>query len=151
MLDDSYVLGILHDMGKIVFSNVHPDLLAKINNFCKDREIQRNLFEDLSAGLNHAEIGARIAIKWNFPDVLVEAIKHHHEPTECSEEYRGVVYTVYLANALANIEKENLSYDILNKEVLQFFGINSKAQFDVISKKLEDAFVKEKERDAEAR
>ncbi len=151
ILDDAYVGGILHDMGKIVFSNVHPDLLTKINNFCKVREIQRNLFEDLSAGLNHAEIGARIAMKWNFPDVLVEAIKYHHEPTECTQDCRGVVYTVYLANALANLEKENLSYDILNKEVLQFFGINSKAQFDVIWKKLEDAFDKEQERDAESR
>ena len=111
ILDDAYVGGILHDMGKIVFSDVHPQLLEKINSFCKDREIGRNMFEDLSAGLNHAEIGAKIALKWNFPEVLIEAIRYHHMPTECDDEYRDVIYTVYLANALANLEREGLSFE----------------------------------------
>jgi putative nucleotidyltransferase with HDIG domain len=149
ILDDAYVGGILHDMGKIVFSDVHPALLEKINNFCKDREIGRNLFEDLSAGLNHAEIGARIALKWNFPEVLVEAIRYHHVPTECSAEYRDVVYTVYLANSLSNLEREGLSYEHLDKEVLLHFGISSKEQFDIIASKLQEAFQKEVEREDE--
>ena len=72
LLDDVYVGGILHDMGKIIFSSVHPQLLDKINNFCKTRNIDRDLMEDLSAGLNHAEIGALIAEKWNFPNVLID-------------------------------------------------------------------------------
>jgi len=147
ILDDAYVGGILHDMGKIVFSDVHPQLLEKINNFCKDREIGRNMFEDLSAGLNHAEIGSRIALKWNFPDVLVEAIRYHHVPTECNDENKDVVYTVYLANALANLEREGLSYDLMDKEVLSHFGITSKEQFDIISTKLQEAFVREQERE----
>jgi HD-GYP domain-containing protein (c-di-GMP phosphodiesterase class II) len=37
LLDDVYVGGILHDMGKIIFSNVHPDLLAKIKDFCAEK------------------------------------------------------------------------------------------------------------------
>jgi HD-like signal output (HDOD) protein len=31
-------------------------------------------------GLHHAEIGARLAERWNFPVVLVDAIRHHHTP-----------------------------------------------------------------------
>jgi len=149
ILDDSYVGGILHDMGKIIFSNVHPNLLEKINSFCKEREMNRDLFEDLSAGLNHAEIGARIAKKWNFPDILIDAIQFHHEPTQCKAESRDVVYTVYLANSLANIKREGLSYEVLDKDVLKYFGINSGSQFEVIKNKLEEAFQREQEREKE--
>ncbi|MEW5813919.1 MAG: HDOD domain-containing protein [Spirochaetota bacterium] len=143
ILDDAYVGGILHDMGKIIFSSVHPNLLEKINTFCQEREIHRNFLEDLSAGLNHAEIGGLIAEKWNFPDSLIQAIRYHHEPSDCLNEYKDVVDTVYLANALCNIETEHLSYELLEKPSLETFGIKSAEQFNVIRKRLEDAFAKE--------
>jgi putative nucleotidyltransferase with HDIG domain len=144
ILDDSYVGGILHDIGKIIFANIHPNLLEKITSFCKDREIHRDLFEDLSAGLNHAEIGGLIAEKWNFPDSLVEAIKYHHEPNDCSKEYRVVVYTVYLANAICNVEEGILDYELLDSKVLNFFKITSEDQFKTIVERLGQAFEKER-------
>ncbi len=147
LLDDAYVGGILHDMGKIIFAHVHPNLLDRISSFCTEREIDRDLFEDLSAGLNHAEIGGRIAEKWNFPSSLVEAIRFHHEPTECDPEYRDVVETVYLANAMANIENGELSYDQIEPGVLASFNIKSEEQCKAVLTRLSDAFT----RDAEAR
>ena len=54
LLDDAYVGGILHDIGKIVFSNVHPELLEKISRFCSEKEFEHDIMEELSAGLNHA-------------------------------------------------------------------------------------------------
>ncbi|HEQ71959.1 MAG TPA: HDOD domain-containing protein, partial [Spirochaetia bacterium] len=35
LLDDAYVGGILHDLGQIIFTSLHPQLLTKIQNFCK--------------------------------------------------------------------------------------------------------------------
>lgn len=145
ILDDAYVGGILHDMGKIIFSSTHPDLLDKITNFVKEREIKRNFIEDLAAGLNHAEIGGLIAEKWNFPDVLIDAIRFHHEPDQCADENKEVVYTVYLANALCNLEAEELSYDLLDKKVLSFFGLKNEEQFLSIKNRLEKAFEQEQE------
>lgn len=147
LLDDAYVGGILHDMGKIIFAHVHPKLLDRISNFCTEREIDRDLFEDLSAGLNHAEIGGRIADKWNFPPSLVEAIRFHHEPGECDPEYKDVVETVYLANALANIEAGEITYDQIEPEVLQSFGIKNEKQCMTILQRLSTAF----NRDTEAK
>ncbi len=146
ILDDAYVGGILHDMGKIVFSNVHPNLLEKITGFCAERKIERDLFEDLSAGLNHAEIGGLIAEKWNFPAPLVEAIKYHHEPTQCAPEYRDVVYTVYLANVLCDIEREELTFEQLEPKVLENFGITSQKQLVLIEQRLLAAFKNDKEK-----
>ena len=146
ILDDVYVGGILHDMGKIIFSSVHPQLLEKIELFAQRREIDRDLFEDLSAGLNHAEIGALIAEKWNFPEVLIAAIRYHHDPSAISSEFSPVVNTVYLANALCDIENKSLVYQQLDSMTLSEYKITSEQQFNQIHARLKRAFEQEKEK-----
>jgi len=145
ILDDAYVGGILHDMGKIVFSDVHPHLLEKIKSFNTERELPENIIEDLAAGLNHAEIGGLIAEKWNFPPPLVEAIRYHHEPYRCDPEYRDQVYAVYLANALTHYEGDEMSLDQIDRGVLEYFGIKGEEQLTVILQRLGQAFDKERD------
>ena len=67
LLDDVYVGGILHDLGQIVIASLHPDLLDRITQVCKEKGIPARMLENFSVGLNHAEVGALIAKKWNFP------------------------------------------------------------------------------------
>ena len=138
--DDIYVGGMLHDLGQIVVSSLHPDLLAKIRKFTTEKGIGAKMLEDFSVGLNHAEVGALIACKWNFPEPLIESIRFHHEPLSCSDEYRDVVFTVYLANALCDIEREQLSYDQLAEGVLADFNISSEQQLMGVLGRLNDAF-----------
>lgn len=147
ILDDVYVGGILHDMGKIIFSSVHPQLLEKISAFCNTRGIDRDVMEDLSAGLNHAEIGALIAEKWNFPEVLVNAIRYHHEPFNTADEFRDVVYTVYMANALCDVDSGTMVFEQIDREAIKSFHITTQAQFEQIHERLRTTFIKEKERD----
>ncbi|MEM5947067.1 HDOD domain-containing protein [Spirochaetia bacterium 38H-sp] len=143
LLDDAYVGGILHDMGKIVFSHVHPNLLERIEGFRKARNIPQKLLEDLYGGLNHAEIGARLAEKWNFPDTLIEAIRYHHTPHECNQDYENVVQLVYVANILAMAEDGRIDFDQADPSVLARFGMPSQEAFDRVRKNLRKAFDKE--------
>jgi putative nucleotidyltransferase with HDIG domain len=143
LLDDVYVGGILHDMGKIVFANVHPDLLNKIKEFCNEKNLPPSTFEDLAAGMNHAEIGALIAEKWNFPDALVMSIRFHHDPASAPQEYRDLVYTVYLANMFCEYEKGNVFFDQFEQDVLDNYNITSKKQIDSLLQKFSSGFQKE--------
>ncbi|MDR3161117.1 MAG: HDOD domain-containing protein [Spirochaetaceae bacterium] len=129
-LDDAYVGGILHDMGKIIFSNVHPELLQRIRNFCVEKDLPPSTFEDLAAGLNHAEIGAMVAEKWNFPDPLIQAIRFHHDPTAAPEEYQALVEAVYMANMFCEYENGNIAFEQFEPSVLAKFGFTSKAHID---------------------
>ncbi len=137
IIDDAYVGGVLHDIGKIVFSAVHPDLLEKIRNFSSQRDIAPALFEDISAGYNHAEIGAKIAEKWNFSDSLIEAIRYHHEPAMCRPEHRLIVYCVYLGNAFCAYESGEIHYEGLDHAILSKFRITSEDQFKEVQHRLE--------------
>lgn len=140
ILDDVYVGGILHDLGQIIIASLHPDLLERIKRFCKEKEIPSKMLESFSMGLNHAEVGALIAKKWNFPEQLVAAIRFHHSPLECIEEHRDVAFSVYLANCIADIERERIVYDQIDTRVLQDFGITDQSQLERIQKRLEGAF-----------
>lgn len=144
LVDDAYIGGILHDMGKIVFSNVHPMLMERIQEFSAEKEIPSDLFERLSAGYNHAEVGAKIAAKWNFPDSLVAAIENHHTPENSTPEFKPLVYTIYLANAICNLEKKEMTFDQLDENVLSFFRITNFEQIKHIMNRLSKDFENEK-------
>ncbi len=143
ILDDVYVGGILHDMGKIIFSSVHPDLMNKINSFCRDKAIPSEIFEDLAAGLNHSEIGAMIAENWNFPEALINAIKYHHTPHSAPPPFRDVVYTVYLANALCHVRDAGIGIEQIDPSVLSSFKIVTEEQLKTIESRLDAAFARE--------
>jgi len=142
LLDDVYVSGFLHDIGKIVFSSIHPKLLDKIRRFCTKRNIPNSTFEDLSAGMNHAEIGALIAEKWNFPPHLVAAIRYHHDPSSAPEDCRELAESVYLANMFCEYENNKATFDQFAELPLTSFGITDKTRLDSLLEQLSDAFKK---------
>jgi len=145
LLDDVYVGGILHDIGKIIFSNVHPELLEKIKGFCTERNLPSSTVEDLSAGMNHAELGALIAEKWNFPERLVAVIRFHHDPDSAPTEYKDLVDSVYLANMFCEYENGVASFDQFDLAPLENFGLQSKKQVDTLLEKLSEGFSREKQ------
>jgi putative nucleotidyltransferase with HDIG domain len=143
LLDDAYVGGMLHDIGKIIFASVHPDMLEKIHEFCRSKDLPTDTFENMIAGLNHAEIGARISEKWNFPESLVAAIRYHHEPGLETGEYREVVNVVYLANVFCEYGAGNMFYDQIEPSVLQDYGFTGEKHFRTIVDKMSEGFDQE--------
>jgi len=143
LLDDVYVGGMLHDMGKIIFSNVHPELMDKIKGFCNDKSLPVSTFENLSAGMNHAELGALIAEKWNFPDKLVVAIRYHHDPESAPKDCKDLIDTVYLANMFCEYENNNVTYDQFDPIPLENFGLKTQKQVDALLDRLSKGFERE--------
>jgi HD-like signal output (HDOD) protein len=136
ILDDVYLDGILHDMGKIIFLKMDSDFAKSINEFCAAHGVSRVTFEAISEGINHAEIGARIAEKWNFPDNLAAGIRFHHNPKDAPSEYREEAEVVYFANFLDEYAHKRYSFADLDLEVAASFGIKQKQHVDLIVSKL---------------
>ena len=141
-IEDSYVCGLLHDMGKIIFQAAHPDLLAKIAGLCEEKGIAPSLFERLAAGMNHGEIGALVAEKWNFPAVITSAIRYHHSPTEAPMDMRTLVNIVYLSDMIDHYIDGTVDYTQFDYEVLDFFKIDKEETLKNLSNKLALAFKK---------
>ncbi|MBN1699196.1 MAG: HDOD domain-containing protein [Spirochaetales bacterium] len=146
ILDDVYVSALLHDLGKVVVEFLHPDLLESIKNFSTERGMSAEIFEKFTIGLHHAEIGARIAEHWHFPDQLIAAIRYHHEPDQCDDSVMELVSTVYLANSLCDIERAQLTFEQMEPAVLTFFNLSTRESINFLHERLKTAFQQDKEK-----
>ena len=143
VVEDSYVCGLLHDMGKLVFETAHPDIINHLKLVCDEKGISPSIFEKLVSGVNHGEIGALIAEKWNFPQTIVSVIRYHHEPDLVDTENKKLTSLVYLADMISHYQTEEVSYYQIDPEILASFNITDESQFFSISDKLKKAFEKE--------
>lgn len=143
-VEDAYVCGLLHDMGKIIFETAHKDILDKIDALCKERNVSKGLFERMFAGVNHGEIGALIAQKWNFPQIIVNVIRYHHDPLAAPEDSKKITLLVYFSDLLAHYGEGRVEYDQFELEALKLFGISNEEGLKVLSEKMDTAFRKER-------
>ena len=140
--EDIYVCALLHDMGRVVFNVAHPQMVEKFKQKCREHILSMDVFERITAGLNHSEIGAQIAEKWNFPEVIVNAIRYHHEPLSAPEKMRTVAAIVYFANMIANYQDETVEFYQFEPVILKLFNMNKEDQLKSFSNTLADNYTK---------
>ncbi|HHU37076.1 MAG TPA: HDOD domain-containing protein [Treponema sp.] len=144
--EDAYVCGLLHDLGKIVLSALYPELLEKLEGVKKTHNIPDKVFDTLLTGINHAEIGAALAEKWNFPPALVAAIRFHHLVEQAPEEYRMLTATVHIADLMIHYQEKDIEYYQIDSDLLKLFKITSEVQLQKISSGFQRAFENEQSR-----
>ena len=81
-IEELFVSGLLHDIGKIVEMMFLPDEFSKIVAAVNRDNILIITAENNVLGYNHAEVGKLLAEKWNLPVKLVQVIAHHHHPDD---------------------------------------------------------------------
>ena len=85
-IDGIFVFGLLHDVGKIIFHEFLPEESAKTEEISRQRQIPLFEAEREIIGCDHAEVGARLALTWQLPDDLVNAVGGHHDLSACKDE-----------------------------------------------------------------
>lgn len=98
--DELYTVGLVHDLGQVVLLEHFSDAFLEAVQRSKDEGRTLDEVELEMLGFTHAEVGARIALRWNLPPALVSAVQYHHGPAE-EIEAEPVVALVDLANRLA--------------------------------------------------
>jgi len=141
IIENAFMAGLLHDLGKIVLLAVNKKLVNKINDLVDDRKISNStIMEEISIGISHSTIGELIAGKWNFPDYLIEAIKFHHTPLNAKDEFADLVFTVYLANLFAGIESHRYYFYYTEDAVLDRFNLLEIEKFNSLHEELKNKF-----------
>ena len=140
LMDDIYVGGILHDIGKIMVNALKPKLIEKIKRLCREKGINQDLLENLTNGYNHSIIGGKLAEKWNFPVMITDIIRFHHIPTEASDISFPAAATVNLADTIYYSNRGQVLYPSLNYQVKKFFNLETSESFESILDKLTKKF-----------
>ncbi len=106
-----YTVGLLHDLGKIVFLQ-GGDTLENLDDISTIEDLAE---EESSTGLSHAEMGAYVAERWNLPEGIVDGIHFHHVPMLSSR--LPVAITVHLADCIAHLGY--IDMDMVNAGVIR--------------------------------
>lgn len=97
--DVAYAAGLLHDVGRIVMFQAAPEVLHQVDEGTVDAPQSLVEVELGICGITHADLGARACRSWGLPDVLVEAVRRHHQPpSEPRDEVDQMVAMVGFAD-----------------------------------------------------
>lgn len=82
MADDYFTAGLLHDIGKLVEYQYLRGLVKQVQTSVaagsRYEDAERRLLET-----THAEIGAHVCERWQFPEFVLKTIRGHLRPKEC--------------------------------------------------------------------
>lgn len=116
LCDETFLLGLLHDIGKVVLAASCPDDYQRIwagnrNNSEAMIEAESRVF-----GADHAHVGAFLLRLWGLPEEVAQAVQVHHSFT--GEEIAGFspLLALHLAQELSpGRNGSHLNYDLLAK------------------------------------
>jgi putative nucleotidyltransferase with HDIG domain len=94
--DELIVAALLHDIGRLVISKLHPGRRTYLDATGRAPE-QRIREERDQLGIDHALVGGVLARRWNVPQRIAVAIERHH-----AEDAEGLAAIVATADMVAH-------------------------------------------------
>ena len=106
-LDDVFVAGLLHDIGRVVMVVHHAGEYDRVLSAVSAgngtlSEAEREIF-----GTTHAEVGSYLLWLWGLPDSVVEAVAFHHRPSHSPHGCFGPIAAVHVANVLGQMQPDD--------------------------------------------
>ena len=93
-----YLAALLHDVGKMVMGEFVNESFETIARLVAEGGYSFLEAEEAVIGINHAELGGKIAERWNFPEEIVVALTYHHRPDLIEKNDNIIMWLVYLAD-----------------------------------------------------
>ena len=106
-LDEAYVAGMLHDIGKVMLASSFADQYASAASLSAERKIPMIEAEKEIFGVSHAEVGAYLLGLWGLPISIVEAVALHHLPRASGIKTFTPLTAVHAASVFENEISEN--------------------------------------------
>ena len=85
--DHLFVLGLLHDVGVVVFDQFFSENFQEVLNevqFIDRRDFYK--IEQRVIGFDHGEVGGMLLTRWNFPSIISLSVTNHHHNLSEGEE-----------------------------------------------------------------
>jgi len=119
--------GLLHDLGKAVFSLQLPEAKKEIDALVEEFDISFYEAESRVLGFSHDRINRWLGNHWNLPPVIKEGMVFHHNPT-AAEFYPDVAAIVHLGDFYTRVYQCGFSGDLgvnaVDPRSLKMLGLN---------------------------
>jgi len=101
-IEEYYIAGLFHDVGKLVLDQLYPDRLRKVIQMVNKESVFYRKAERLEFGKTHVEIGEYFLNLWNIPDIIKDAVRNHHSPMDSTID-PTLTSAVHLADIIAHL------------------------------------------------
>jgi HD-like signal output (HDOD) protein len=99
----SFVMGLLHDIGKLVLDRAARETFQGSVNLSRTGRIPLFQAESLRLRCDHAEVAGELLSAWRFPRELVEPVRWHHDPKKCDPAHRPHAVLLQTADWICNV------------------------------------------------
>ena len=118
--DDAYTLGLLHDIGEILFRSLFPAEMDSMQHLSGD---ERELSEVVAFGVDHAQVGQWILESCGVPRLLTATVQTHHDVMRMNDP---AALLLHVANAVARADDayKVTALDALGSDRLALMGLS---------------------------
>jgi len=106
-----FTIGLMHGIGQLQMHAVMPQAMAPLDKQLGVLDAGRAELEVETFGFHYAQVSAELARVWNFPQPLIEALRHVAEPL-AAPEFSEAAAWVHLGAWRARAEVLGLSPEV---------------------------------------
>jgi len=135
-VESHFVLGLLHDVGRLVMLQTMPDETARVIRESYDANCLTHDLERRRFGFTHADVGSALLKRWGLPPVVVEAVGRHHTPVEapCNQHEAACVhYCDIVVHALGIGQSGNPMVPPMDETAWDVLGLEPEAADAVVA------------------
>jgi putative nucleotidyltransferase with HDIG domain len=123
-IDQCFLAGLLHDIGRIILADGLPEQYKKVWNEARQNHLPVWQVEQTEFGASHAEVGAYLLGLWGLPNPIVEAVALQHRPSMCVAPGFSPLAAVHVASAFAHEKEGGPAESIqMDEDYLTKFGL----------------------------
>jgi len=93
---NSFVGGLLHDLGRVVLATHFPKHFVDVLGYQNEHGCLMCEAEEAVLGIDHSIVGEQLAKKWHFPNPICRVIGSHHWPDR--EPQSDLVRLIHVAD-----------------------------------------------------
>ena len=139
-----FMFGMLHDIGRLVMCMSIPNRNWEVFIRSNSDNKAVHLMEAAELGFDHAQLGAALLRKWGLPEVYLEVVEFHHNPSQALL-FPVEVAHCHLADIIANALKLGCSGESeiipkLNEDAWDMAGPPQNINMGAIKDEVADIF-----------
>jgi putative nucleotidyltransferase with HDIG domain len=97
-----FIIGLLHDLGKVVLDQFFPEPFNKVLEKANAGEhVKLHQVELEIIGIDHCEVSAMLLTRWKFPQKIVQTIAGHHRQEVLAGGSQKDAVLLRIANVVA--------------------------------------------------
>ena len=134
-VEQSYVCGLLHNMGEVIFAYTMPEKYKEIKKIMKEEELTWSEAQKKVIGMPFHKIGQTIIESWDFPKTVSKTLAPHapvktkgpfKDPVELNRSLSSLT-TRMMDLLYSDSPTTKQSFSDLTKEISKITGVNASA------------------------